>query len=121
MAAFQFMMTTFTIHGNVVEFKSYGPHPILHWYTPQLELYEVLIKSVVTKNLIVLPNGLKEQLLIFFKSRNANSVNTLPKAHSTQMHKADMRLLKIIWLQEMIPPLNGAIIKLSVIGQTGSP
>jgi hypothetical protein len=36
--------------------------------------------------------------------------------YSTQMHKADMRLLKIIWLQEMIPPLNGAIIKLSVIG-----
>jgi hypothetical protein len=42
------MMTTFTIHGNIVEFKLYEPHPILHWYTPQLELYEVLIKSVVT-------------------------------------------------------------------------
>jgi hypothetical protein len=30
MAAFQFMMTTFTIHGNIVEFKLYEPHPILH-------------------------------------------------------------------------------------------
>jgi hypothetical protein len=48
MAEFQFMMTTFKIHGNVVEFKFYEPRPILHRYTPQLELFEVLIKSVVT-------------------------------------------------------------------------
>lgn len=32
----------------VVEFKSYEPRPILHWYTQQLEFFEVLIKSVVT-------------------------------------------------------------------------
>jgi hypothetical protein len=32
----------------VVEFKSYEPRPILHWYTQQLEFFEVLITSVVT-------------------------------------------------------------------------
>ena len=31
-----------------MEFKSYEPRPILHWYTQQLEFFEVLIKSVVT-------------------------------------------------------------------------
>lgn len=47
MAAFQFIMTTFKIHGNVMVFKLYEPRPILHTYNQQLECFEVLIKLVV--------------------------------------------------------------------------
>ena len=44
------------------------------------------LNKISRDNLIVLPNGLKEQLLIFFKSRNANSINTLLNTNAQGRH-----------------------------------